>query len=272
MNSKMTTGALLVTLALAAAARASAVLFDDSTQTFAQTEASPIPWTAALAIDGSTNGNYIGVANGWAIGDTTTPDPTNPQSAYFRFALPVDLAPNQGLQVDLYQLFNLNGNALLEHTLGAFRLSVTGDDLTTTMDVADAQANTVASSWTPLIPPKFVLTSSPPLAGTPPYSINNVTGDILVNNPGLNTAIYTVTAKPGISHVTGIRLDVLADASLPTDGPGFQPTNGNFVLNEITAAVVPVPVPAAAGLGFSMLGIFGTMAGLRKWLRKNRIA
>ena len=36
-----------------------------------------------------------------------------------------------------------------------------------------------------------------------------------------------------LSPITGIRLEVLEDPSLPFNGPGRQPTNGNFVLTEL---------------------------------------
>ena len=42
---------------------------------------------------------------------------------------------------------------------------------------------------------------------------------------------YTVTAKTTLKEITGIRLEVLPDPSLPGQGPGRAP-NGNFVLSE----------------------------------------
>src|SRR5207253_7935604 len=48
-------------------------------------------------------------------------------------------------------------------------------------------------------------------------------------NPALET--YTVTADTPVTGITGIRLEVLPDPSLPSKGPG-RADNGNFVLNE----------------------------------------
>ena len=47
------------------------------------------------------------------------------------------------------------------------------------------------------------------------------------------------------SHITGLRLEVLTDASLPKQGPGRQ-DNGNLHLNELVAKVAPKGQPEAA--------------------------
>lgn len=246
--------------------RASTVPFNAAIETLAQSGV----WTAQLAIDGNTSGVFDGsTPNGWAIQDLSQgPDPTPaPQTAYFRFAgtglTLTASAPT--LEIQLYQLFEVIGNSFYDyHTLGAFRLSVTGSNLGT-FDLVNAGLAT----WQPLVLPTFTMSSLPPFIAS--YGIDG-SGDILVNNPGLPRATYTIKAKPSITTITGIRLEVLPDPNLPPfNGPGFQPTNGNFVLNEITAAAVPLP--AAAGVGFSMLGGFGGLAALRRRLRsKPRIA
>ena len=59
-------------------------------------------------------------------------------------------------------------------------------------------------------------------------------GSVLASgrNPGTDT--YTVTIDPGFGELTGIRVEVLPDPSLPGKGPG-RAGNGNFVLSEIVA-------------------------------------
>ena len=42
-----------------------------------------------------------------------------------------------------------------------------------------------------------------------------------------------------------LRLEVLPDRSLPSQGPG-RAGNGNFVLSELTASVVPGPARSRA--------------------------
>ncbi|MEC7923534.1 MAG: PSD1 and planctomycete cytochrome C domain-containing protein, partial [Planctomycetota bacterium] len=59
-------------------------------------------------------------------------------------------------------------------------------------------------------------------------------GSVLASgrNPGTDT--YTVRVSAGLGELTGIRLEVLPDPSLPGKGPG-RAGNGNFVLSEIVA-------------------------------------
>jgi hypothetical protein len=45
---------------------------------------------------------------------------------------------------------------------------------------------------------------------------------------------YTITAETNLRRVTGVKLEALADGTLPGNGPGLAP-NGNFVLTEFTA-------------------------------------
>lgn len=52
-------------------------------------------------------------------------------------------------------------------------------------------------------------------------------------NPSPET--YTITANTPLRGITGIRLEVLSDPSLPAKGPGRAP-NGNLVLNEFKVA------------------------------------
>ncbi len=64
------------------------------------------------------------------------------------------------------------------------------------------------------------------------------------NNPAQNT--YTFTSKPPPGQITGFRIEVLPDDSLPKKGPG-RAGNGNFVLSEFRVAVAsegnrPTPV------------------------------
>src|SRR6185436_19328392 len=55
---------------------------------------------------------------------------------------------------------------------------------------------------------------------------------LLVSQGDPNTSVFTVELQPGQRKITGLRLEVLADPSLPGGGPGKS--NGNFVLSGIT--------------------------------------
>jgi len=54
--------------------------------------------------------------------------------------------------------------------------------------------------------------------------------------------IYSVTAPTSLASVSGVRLEVLPDDTLPTKGPGRAP-NGNFVLNEFRLVTAPKSDP-----------------------------
>lgn len=62
-------------------------------------------------------------------------------------------------------------------------------------------------------------------------------GSIFVSGPN-GKDVYTIVATTDLPGITGVRLEALADPSLPGSGPG-RPPNGNFVVSELklTAAV-----------------------------------
>lgn len=66
-------------------------------------------------------------------------------------------------------------------------------------------------------------------------------GSVLVSGP-LADDTTTFTAPLMLSKLSGIRLELLADASLPGRGPGRAP-DGNVVINEITVEVYPTARP-----------------------------
>jgi WD40 repeat protein/mono/diheme cytochrome c family protein len=56
--------------------------------------------------------------------------------------------------------------------------------------------------------------------------------------------VYTITAELDLPAITALRLEALADASLPGGGPGLSP-NGNFVLTELEVKIAPKSNPQA---------------------------
>jgi cytochrome c553 len=62
------------------------------------------------------------------------------------------------------------------------------------------------------------------------------------SNPQADT--YRLTAKTSLPSITGIRLEVLPDSSLPKGGPGRDP-DGNFFLSDFDVEVAPLNDPAA---------------------------
>jgi hypothetical protein len=63
-------------------------------------------------------------------------------------------------------------------------------------------------------------------------------GSILAGgaNPACDT--YSITAQTDLATITGLRLEVLPDASLPGHGPG-RAVNGNFMLNDLRVEASP---------------------------------
>lgn len=64
---------------------------------------------------------------------------------------------------------------------------------------------------------------------------------MISGNTGV-TSDYVISYPLPISGVTGIRLEAMEDPSLPFNGPGMHPDNGNFVLTEME-------VTASSGVG-----------------------
>ena len=78
--------------------------------------------------------------------------------------------------------------------------------------------------WVPLEPTKMSATSKATLTKQKDLSI-------LVTGPNTQPETYSLSFETKMQGITGIRLEVLPDPSLPAQGPG-RAQNGNFVLNE----------------------------------------
>ena len=57
-------------------------------------------------------------------------------------------------------------------------------------------------------------------------------GSIVASGKNPDRDAYTLVARPGLEHIIALRLEALPDPSLPSNGPGRCPFNGNFQLNE----------------------------------------
>lgn len=67
----------------------------------------------------------------------------------------------------------------------------------------------------------------------------NKDGSVLVSGPSAAQDVYTITADVKLAKLTGVRLEVLSDPSLPAKGPG-RAENGNIVLNEFRISSRPL--------------------------------
>jgi len=68
-------------------------------------------------------------------------------------------------------------------------------------------------------------------------------GSILATGAKPVTETYTLVVNTDLAGITGVKLEVLPDASLGAQGPG-RADNGNFVLNEFRLAAAPKADPA----------------------------
>jgi len=69
-------------------------------------------------------------------------------------------------------------------------------------------------------------------------------GSLLAAGENPNADTYTIEAKTQAASITGLRLEVLPDTSLPHGGPGRDP-NGNFFLSDFDIEVAPLNAPEA---------------------------
>jgi len=189
-------------------------------------------FTVSATTDGNTG------SGGWAFNPQHTADHT----AVWETAL--DLEPGL-LTFTLPQ--NYGGN----HTLRQLRFSVTQDDRSTFADGFQTGGD-VTANWTELAP----LTATQ-LGGTP-----TINGDKSISFPFTSaTETYTVTANTPFGGITGIRLEVLTDASGTV---GYSGTGGNAVLSEFQVdAILIIPEPSTFLIwAFGLLGLV--------WRRRRR--
>jgi len=92
--------------------------------------------------------------------------------------------------------------------------------------------------------------------------------------PPQNADGVTPNPVPGVTYVGTGRFDSSSSLDYPTQSDqdqGFDNSNHVFAAGDFS--VVPVPLPATAGVGFSMLTGFGVLAAFRRRLsQKRRVA
>jgi WD40 repeat protein/tetratricopeptide (TPR) repeat protein len=89
----------------------------------------------------------------------------------------------------------------------------------------DKQESETAAQWTILKPTDLKSQGGATLAPQPD-------GSILAGGKNPERDVYTLIARPGLGHITAMRLEAMPDPSLPHNGPG-RADNGNFQLNEL---------------------------------------
>ncbi|MCE9564537.1 MAG: DUF1549 domain-containing protein [Planctomycetes bacterium] len=106
--------------------------------------------------------------------------------------------------------------------------------------------NLKPTAWTTLDVTKAESKHGAPAAAKAGATLTiNKDGSILASGPTDPIDIYTVTGSAKLDKpITAIRLEALADPSLPAKGPG-RAENGNFVLNEFRVTHKPLDKPDA---------------------------
>jgi hypothetical protein len=197
------------------------VILQQPTATFSQTS------FADFLVGTAINGTVVD-GLGWAIQFGI-----GYQVAAFETATDIGYDGGSLLTFTLTHAFTL----VPEHTLGRFRLSVTTDDRNSFADGLPAGGD-VTANWAVLDPISFTSAHGAMLSELADYSI-------LASGPSPDTDLYTVIAATLLTGITGVRLEALQDPSLPFNGPGRQPQNGNFVLSEFEMSLDPIPEPSA---------------------------
>jgi hypothetical protein len=208
------------------------ITLQNATATFSQTS-----FDVSETIDGNLGGTNV--TNGWAI----NPQIVNQTAVYETSS---DIGGSGGAMFTFTLTQNFGGT----HTLGKFRLSATTDDRSLFADGLQSSGD-VTANWITLDPLSAIATGGATLT---------IQGDdsILASGTSPAASVYTITAQTSLTGITGLRLEVIEDASLPSLGPGRQPSNGNFVLQEFQVDAVALFIPEPASiylLGFGMLAL-----------------
>ena len=227
------------------AAIATPITLQQPTATFSQSAFGD--YSVGTAINGTDADNL-----GWAIANGFAQS-TGAQTAVFETSANVGFL---GGSIFTFTMIQTHTGPSY-HTLGRFRLSVTTDDRSLFADGL-ATGGDVTANWIVLNPGSFISANGATLTKL---------GDFSILASGLSPEFdtYTISAQTTLTGITGIRLEALADPSLPFGGPGRQPENGNFVLAEFQVDITPIPEPTVFSL-LVAVGIVRLVVG-----RKNRL-
>jgi hypothetical protein len=231
---------------------------ENGTGTFSQNFGG-VAYNPNMAIDGIFATSYCcGISNGWTIArirDNNQGDQyTTGEAAVWQTMH--DVGPSF-LKFTMYFLDSNPG-----HLLGRFRWSVTTDDRSTYADGLPI-GGYVTANWTVL--------EDLTVKGPSGVTFTNLPDDSVLAAgvvPGQGT--YEVSAVANLAGITGIRLEVLKDPSLPGDGPGFF-SNGNFVLTELQLDAKVIPEADVYALVLIGLGLLGAANLLRCWPAGNAL-
>jgi len=202
-------------------ARAQQVALQNATATFSQGALGGGPYSPARAIDGLFD------QNGWTIDHFPNNDPTQEftrdETAVF------ETVSDVGPSILTFTMHFLTVNP--GHLIGRFRLSATMDDRSTFADGL-REGGDVTANWTVL--------NNPTVHGPAGMTFTTLADNsVLAGGTIPGQGVYEASVVANLSGITGVRLEVMKDPSLPADGPGFA-ANGNFVLTEMVVTAAPI--------------------------------
>jgi hypothetical protein len=144
--------------------------------------------------------------------------------------------------------FTLTSGGFGTHTLGRFRISATEDDRSEFADGLNGGGD-VTANWSVLDFDSF--TSDNP--GTSFTELAD--GSLLAAGASNAVEVYTLSAETPLRAITGFRIEMIEDPSLPgSNGPG-RAGNGNFVLLEFEVGHAPLAVPEPSGILLAGIGL-----------------
>ena len=120
-------------------------------------------------------------------------------------------------------------NELLAATNSEDRLTVLATNHAKIVDQWEQELGNKPAAWEPLLPTMFLSSDGTTLTRLDDNSL-------LASDTRPEKDTYTITASTSLTKLSALRLDVLADDSLPMQGPGRQ-DNGNLHLTEFEAFV-----------------------------------
>ncbi|MGI8671542.1 MAG: DUF1549 and DUF1553 domain-containing protein, partial [Luteitalea sp.] len=101
----------------------------------------------------------------------------------------------------------------------------------------EAEMRDAATAWTTLVPSHAEGTGGVQLAVADD-------GSVLAGGPNPQVTVYTIETRTAATDITGLRLEVLLDPSLPKQGPGRDPY-GHFRLTRVQLFAAPASDPSA---------------------------